>query len=202
MRRISRINAVLCLFVFAAVPSVVWAQERARGIYIDAGLGFGGIRYLVGDTKTIADGFNKSADTRMTLDLSMITIGGALGDNVYLVLSVAGVGDAYFDSEENQNQITTAVYGLGIRCYPLPGKKHLQLGLDLGTSAVQVTSDQKPNTSDDTSDFGFSQRVSLGWDFDSTMTGLALMAGGNVMLNIIEGETSVSYALFLKILFK
>jgi hypothetical protein len=60
----------------------------------------------------------------------------------------------------------------------------------------------EPNKPDDMSDTGFSQRVSIGWDFDSTMTGLAVMAGGDVMLNIIEGETSVSYALFLKLVFK
>jgi hypothetical protein len=205
MRKLTNMKVVLCLFVFAAVPPVVSAQERARGLYIDVGFGFGGIRYLGGDIKTIVDGFNKSADTQFTLDLTMLTIGGALRDTVYLVGTIAGVGDAYFDSEDNHNQITTAMYGLGIRYYPLPSKKHLQLGLGLGASGIQTTYDRKsdaPDTSEDTSDIGFSERVSIGWDFDSTMTGLTAMIGGNVMLNIIEGETSVSYALFLKILFK
>jgi hypothetical protein len=202
MRKLTNMKVVLCLFVFAAVPSVVSAQERARGLYIDVGFGFGGIRYLGGDIKTIADGFNKSADTHFTLDLTMLTIGVALRDNVYLVGTIASVGDAYFDSEDNHNQITTAMYGLGIRYYPLPSKKHLQLGLDLGASGIQTAYDRKSDVSEDTSDIGFSERVSIGWDFDSTMTGLTAMIGGNVMINVIEGETSVSYALFLKILFK
>jgi hypothetical protein len=116
--------------------------------------------------------------------------------------TIAGVGDAYFDAKENQNQITVAMYGLGIRYYPLPSKKHLQLGLDVGANGMIVTYGGEPNKPDSMSDTGFSQRVSIGWDFDSTMTGLAVMAGGDVTLNIIEGESIVSHALFLKILFK
>jgi hypothetical protein len=197
----TRTKAVLCLLVFLSVPIVALAQERARGIYIDVGLGFGGIRYFDSDTKTIAKDFNRSADTHITVDLNMLTIGGALRDNVYLVGTIAGVGDGYFDSANNQSQITVAMYGLGVRYYPLASKKNLQLGLDLGTGAMHVMYGQS-NTSDDMSDVGFSARVSVGWDFDSTMTGLTAMAGGDVMFNIIEGDKSLSYALFLKLLFK
>jgi hypothetical protein len=201
-------TVLLALLVVLFVPSVVSAQEgakrpeRARGIYFDTGLGFGGIRYLGDDATTIADAFDRTATTHLVIDLSMLTIGGALRDNLYFVATVAGVGDAYLDADGNQSQITVAMYGLGVRYYPLPSKKHLQLGLDVGANGMHVTYGGEPNKPDGMSDTGFSQRVSIGWDFDSTMTGFAVMAGGDVMLNIIEGEASVSYALFLKLVFK
>jgi hypothetical protein len=134
----------------------------------------------------------------MTIDLSMLTIGWALTQNVYLVGNIAGVGDGYFDSQMNQSQISIAMYGIGTRYYPLPSKKHLQLGLDLGASRMGILSNNRTYNSE----FGFSARTSVGWDFDSTMTGFAAILGGGLMLNVIEGDTSLSYALFFKILFK
>jgi hypothetical protein len=204
-------KAVMCLFCFAAVLSAVSAQERAdadsagersRGIYIDLGLGLGSIRYIDGDTKTIADDFNRTAEARTTIDLSMLTIGGALRDNLYLVGNIAGVGDGYFDTQMNHSQITIAMFGFGVRYYPLASKKHLQLGFDLGASTTQITYSEQTNKADVMSSVGFSQRASIGWDFDSTLTGLALMAGGDIMLSVIEGDASVSYALFVKLVFK
>jgi hypothetical protein len=205
MHGITRTKIVLSLFIFAAVSSGVSAQERTRGIYIDLGLGFGGIHYFGGDTKTKADNFNRGAVTHVTLDMSFFTIGGALRDNLYLVGTIAGVGDGYSHAKTNKNETTIStdmmvisMYGLGLRWYPLQSKKHLQLGYDLGISAMLAQTGE----SEDMSETGFSQRVSLGWDFDSTLTGLAVIAGGNAMLNIIEGDASISYALFVKIAFK
>ena len=197
MNGITRVKFVLPLF-FLAISSVVSAQERDRGIYIDLGLGFGGISYFGGDTKTIADGFNRTADIHITMDLNMLTIGWALTQNVYLVGTIASIGDGYFDSQMNQNQISIAMYGVGTRYYPLPDKKHLQLGLDLGASRMEILYNKKTYISD----FGFSIRSSAGWDFDSTMTGFAAILGGDLRLNVIENDTSLSYALFFKILFK
>jgi hypothetical protein len=199
MHGITRMGAVLlAVLVF---PSVVSAQERSRGLYIDLGFGLGGIHYLGGNTKKIAEDFNRTAEKHFTLDLSMLTIGGALQDNLYLVGTIAGVGDGYVDAQSNQSQITIAQYGIGLRYYPLPSKTHLQLGLDVSSSVMQITYDVKTNNSV-MSDDGLSGKFSAGWDFDSTMTGLAAIAGGDVMFNIIEGETSVSYALFLKLVLK
>jgi hypothetical protein len=205
MRGISRTKIVLSLFIFAAVSSGVSAQERTRGIYIDLGLGFGGIHYFGGDTKTKADDFNRGDGTHITVDMDFLTIGGALRDNLYLVGTVAGVGDGYSHAKTNQNETTVStdaiaisMYGLGLRWYPLQSKKHLQLGYDLGISAMLAQTDE----SEDMSETGFSQRVSVGWDFDSTMTGFAAILGGGAMFNIIEGDFSVSYALFAKLAFK
>ncbi|MDR1231515.1 MAG: hypothetical protein LBK61_08960 [Spirochaetaceae bacterium] len=210
MRGISRIRVVLWLFVFATVSSVVSAQEsapeRTRGIYIDLGLGFGDIRYLNGDAKTIAKGFSQGAATRSAIDLDMFTIGGAIRDDLYVVGSITAFGEvySYTKTSESQiaidamNQITIPMYGVGVRWYPLQSKKHLQLGYDLGISILDVRTEEF----EDTSNTGFSQRVSVGWDFDSTLTGLAAILGGCAMFNIIEGDTSVSYALFVRLVFK
>jgi hypothetical protein len=206
MYKVASMKVVLCLCAFLGVLAQAAAndpaQERARGIYIDFGLGLGGIRYLGGDTQKIADGFNHTAKTRATVDLSMLTIGGALKDNLYLVGSIAGIGDGYFDEKMNQSQITIAMLGLGARYYPLASKKNLQLGFDLCASASQITYGEQTNKADVMSSVGFSQRASIAWDFDSTLTGLAVLAGGNVTLSTIEGDSSIAYTLFLKLVFK
>jgi hypothetical protein len=192
-------RAFLLGFLLVLVSaSLMFAQERKRGFYIDTGMGFGGIGYFGGDTKTIADGFNETADMHMTLDLSYLTIGWALTQNVYLVGTIAGVGDGYFDSEMNQSQLTVTMYGIGARYYPLPSKKYLQLGLDFGTSQKSVLDNNKYTYSD----LGFSTRLSAAYDFDSTMTGFTGMPGGALMMNIIENDVSMSYTIFFKLAFK
>jgi hypothetical protein len=173
-------------------------EERQRGFYIDIGMGFGGISYFGGGTKKIADGFSETANIHMTLDLSLLTIGWALTQNVYIVGTIAGVGDGYFDSQMNQNQLTVSMYGIGARYYPLPSKKHLQLGLDFGASQVSILDNNKYLYSD----FGFSTRLSAAYDFDSSMTGFTGMPGGALMMNIIENDVSLSYAIFFKLVFK
>ncbi|MDR1231517.1 MAG: hypothetical protein LBK61_08970 [Spirochaetaceae bacterium] len=209
MYGITRTKVVLCLFVFAVVSSVASAQERTqertRGVYIGFGLGLGGISYLGGDTKTIVDGFKREDGTHITVDLDALTIGGALRDDLYLVGTVASVSDWYPHAETNENpasisldMLAISMYGLGLRWYPLQSKKHLQLGYDLCVGHMQI----QPEESEDISYTGFSQRVSVGWDFDSTLTGLAVILGGDATFNIIEGDLSISYALFAKLVFK
>ncbi|MDR2757841.1 MAG: hypothetical protein LBB78_00505 [Spirochaetaceae bacterium] len=184
--------------LFLVSTSLIFAQERKRGFYVDIGLGFGGISYFGGNTKTIADSFNKTANIHMTLDLSLLTIGWALTQNVYLVGTIAGVGDGYFDSQMNQSQLSIAMYGIGAKYYPLPSKKYLQLGLDLGVSTLGILQNNKTSTSDP----GFSTRFSAAYDFDSTMTGFTGMPGGALMMNIIGNDVSLSYTLFFKLAFK
>ena len=187
--------------LFLVSASLMFAQEREerkRGIYVDIGLGFGGISYFGGSTKTIADGFNETANTHMTLDLSLLTIGWALTQNVYLVGTIVGIGDGYFDSQMNQSLLSVAMYGIGARYYPLPSKKHLQLGLDFGASRLDISD----NNESSYSDVGFSARLSAAYDLDSTMTGFTGIPGGALMMNIIENDVSLSYTVFFKLAFK
>ncbi|MDR0707193.1 MAG: hypothetical protein LBF60_04870 [Treponema sp.] len=187
--------------VFLSSFSLVYAQEREerrRGLYVDVGLGFGGVSYFGGGAKATADGFKETAEMRMTIDIQLLTIGWALMQNMYLVGTIPAVGDAYFDADMNQSQISVAMYGIGARYYPLPSKKYLQLGLDAGLSARSILSNNKEGDPG----YGFSGRLSAAYDFDSTMTGITALLGGALMMNALEGDASLSYALFFKLAFK
>jgi hypothetical protein len=197
MKRLFLFGLVLFLGSFSLVVAQE-QEERSRGLYVDVGLGFCGISYFGGDTKAIADGFKETADAHMTIDLQLLTIGWALTQNLYLVGTIPSVGDGYFDAQMNQSQITIALYGMGARYYPLPNKKYLQLGLDLGVSRMAILHDKKQGFSD----AGFSGRLSAAYDFDSTMTGFTGILGGALMMNAIEGDASLSYAVFFKLAFK
>jgi hypothetical protein len=195
---------LLGLVLFSVSSSLIFAQEREerqRGFYIDTGLGFGGISYFGSNAKTMADNFIETANMHITIDLSLLTIGWALAQNMYLVGTIAGTGDGYFDvqmTQMNQSQINVTMYGIGTRYYPLPSKKHLQLGLDLGVNQMGILDNSKSYNSD----IGFSGRISAAYDFDTTMTGFTGIFGGTLMMNIIESDTSLSYAVFLKLAFK
>jgi hypothetical protein len=92
------------------------------------------------------------------------------------------------------------MYSLGARYYPLPSKKYLQLGLDVGLSRMVTTYYMQDIP--DGSDGGLSGRLSAAFDFDTTMTGLTVLLGGSLTMNIIENDTSLAYALFLRLAFK
>ncbi|GHU70089.1 hypothetical protein FACS189450_03990 [Spirochaetia bacterium] len=188
---------VILIVVFLMVVVNIYSQteERRRGFYIDMGFGFGGINYL-GDTNDFVDTLKEDASIRMTLDLDMITIGWALTQNLYLVGTVAGAGDGFFDSSFNQSQINTYLFGIGTRFYPL--KKYLQLGLDLGLSKGITLYNKKIYVTEN----GFGGKLSVGYDFDSTMTGFSSIVGGSFMYSLIENESILSYMAFIKIVFK
>jgi hypothetical protein len=194
------------LFVCAAVLSAQERAERRRGFYIDTGFGFGGIGYFDGDVKTAADRFSDAADIHFTLDMNLITIGWALTQDLYLVGSIAGIGDSYSYSYRDSNSeskmslsdVIVEMYAVGARYYPLPVKKYLQLGLDAGISYMSVSQDNKRAESNP----GFSGRLSAAYDIDSSMTGFTVLAGGALLASVIERNASVAYTLFVKLGFK
>jgi hypothetical protein len=70
----------------------------------------------------------------MTFDISFLIIGWALTltQNVYLVGTMVGVGDGYFDSQMNQSKLSVAMYGIGARHYLFQVKSICNLDLILG----------------------------------------------------------------------
>jgi hypothetical protein len=92
------------------------------------------------------------------------------------------------------------MYSLGARYYPLPSKKYLQLGLDVGLSRMNIVHYRQDPPDDSTA--GFGGRLSAAYDFDTTMTGFTVLLGGSLTMNIIENDTSLAYALFFKLAFK
>ncbi|MDR1216587.1 MAG: hypothetical protein LBK25_07895 [Treponema sp.] len=202
MKRLFSFGLILVL----GSSSLVFAQEREerrRGFYMDVGLGFGGASYFNGDTKAITDHFKETTDTRVTADFQFLTIGWALMQDLYLVGTISGIGDIYVDTQNNMiPMIAIETYGIGARYYPLPSKKYLQLGLDLGLSQMSILYDQNNQYITENSDVGFSGKLSAACDFDTTMTGFTALLGGALTMNIIENDTSLSYALFFKVAFK
>ncbi|MDR1216590.1 MAG: hypothetical protein LBK25_07910 [Treponema sp.] len=199
MKRLFLVGLVL----FFGSSALVFAQEqteRRRGLYLDVGLGLGGVSYFNGDTKAKADYFNNIAKSRETTDSFLLAIGWALTQDVYLVWAMSTVDDDYADAQLHRSQITINLWGVGARYYPLPSKKYLQLGLDVGLSRMVTTYYMQDIP--DSSDGGLSGRLSVACDFDTTMTGLTVLLGGSLMMNIIENDTSLAYALFFKLAFK
>jgi len=78
--------------------------------------------------------------------------------------------------------------------------KHLQVGFDAGYSNLYVSLSNSSDTI--VGDGGFAMQFSLAADFDSTLTGPALLLGGKLYLGIIEGELIPAFGLFAKFVFK
>jgi hypothetical protein len=193
-------KVLMAAVIAAVVGSTAFSQaiERNRGFYIDGGFGFGWIGYSGerDDLREWADG-NGFDRTTIALDLS---IGWAVLQNLYAVGSVTGFGDRLYKSSD-YIQSNSYLFGAGIRFYPLSSMKHLQLGADLGIGRTVLDSnisDVDPVVSDP----GFAMKISAAYDFDSTMTGPALLLGGEFLLDLIESETIAGFSLFAKFVYK
>jgi hypothetical protein len=184
---------LFCIALFAFMAPQAFSQER--GFYIDAGLGFGGISYS-GALGKFVDSVNKAADTRVTLDLDILTIGWAATENLYIVGTADRVADGFSDSDGNQFQIDILMFGIGTRYYPF--ERFLQLGLDLGVDILYMPAVPVPAISDP----GFGAKLFAGFDFDPSPTGFTGILGGSLILNIIGGEPILAYMVSFKLAYK
>jgi hypothetical protein len=193
-----RLTAVV-IFLGVGITAFAQTAERGRGFYIDAGIGYGGIIYSNESdimVKNIQDdGFN-----RITL-LVDVSIGWAVLQNLYLAGSFTGFADRFFKSSDYK-QLNTGLYGLGVKFYPLSSKKHLQIGADLGLGSTGLVTYINGSTDTIISDPGFGMKISAAYDFDSTMTGPALLLGGDILLAFTEGETRTCFSIFAKFVYK
>jgi hypothetical protein len=193
-------KVVIGCLIFLVMGSTVFSQEneKRRGGYLDVGIGFGGISYgeEVDDLIQLVDDNGLDRFT-MSLDLS---VGWAVLQNLYVVGSVSGFRDRLYKSSDYM-QFNTYLYGVGIKFYPLPSKKHLQLGVDLGLGkmALQLS---VPGINTIASENGFAAKVSIAYDFDSTMTGPALLLGGDLLMDFIDSETITGFSVFAKFVLK
>ena len=194
-RRIATAGLFIPL-LFSAV--LAHAAEEKRGFYLDVGLGAGSARY--GDE--VDDALDLLEDNdfdRTTLGLDLV-IGGAVLPNLYVVGSVSGFADRLDNDDENL-QLNTYLFGVGVRYYPLPSKKHLQLGADVGL-ANMVLDTSFDEVGDYTSDNGTGLKLSVAWDFDSTLRGPAFMLGVQFMTASIEDVDFTGASLFARFLLK
>jgi len=96
----------------------------------------------------------------------------------------------------------TCLFGLGVRFYPLPSMKYLQLGTDLRFGKIALYPYNSEVKLFSTDPFGI--KFSVAYDFDSSMTGMALLLGGEVLLDyFIESNTAITgFSIFAKFVFK
>ena len=194
---------IIFLLLLAVLCSSVFSQssERRRGFYLDTGIGFGRVSYnnevdeMLKQTKEL--GYD-----RMTLSIDF-ALGWAVLQNFYVVGSIAGFGDAFMKPDFSDHvQLNTYIYGAGVRFYPLPSMKHLQLGADLGIGRMVLVRSVPGLMTFGGSEWGFAAKLSVAFDFDRTMTGPALLLGGDVQVNRVEGDTIAGFSIFAKFVFK
>jgi len=188
------------LYLFLAIllflGAITHAQER-RGFYIDVGLGWAWIKYpepFNGEVKAVA---NVSGVTRITLDFNL-SIGYAVMQNLYLVGTASGIIDSL--NASNTLFLTTMLIGPGLKFYPLPEGKYLQIGLDAGYSALSMSLSDSSTSYDGPSGFAF--QVTAAGDFDRTLTGPALQLGAKFYWGLLSKESVYSVSLFAKFAYK
>ena len=184
------------LFCAALLSSTLASAAEKRGIYLDFGLGAAAVSYGndVDDSLDLLEdnGFDR---TTLSLDLS---VGWAVRPNLFLVGSISGFADRLDDGDDDL-QLNTYLTGVGVRYYPLSSMKHLQLGADVGIANMVL---QSSEVDDETSDAGAGLKLSVAWDFDSTLKGPALLLGLQFMTASIEHETVTGGSLFARFLLK
>jgi hypothetical protein len=172
-------------------------KKRGSGLYLDAGIGLGGIDYhndVMDDAINLAidNGFER---TVVSIDLS---IGGAIAQNLYFVGSIAGFGDR-FDHSAGYLQVTTMLLGCGLRYYPF-SSVNLQFGLDFGLG--QVATDSNIDKGMETmSDYGYALKPSIAYDF-SPRAGLSCLLGVESLIGFIEDEVITGWSIFFKLAYR
>ena len=186
---------VLALLVFLGVFS--HAQEERRGFYFDIGAGWAWIIYPEPFNTQVKNIAKVSGITRLTMDADL-SIGYAVLPRLYIVGSVGCIVDSLHAS--NALYLTTLMLGPGIKFYPLPSMKYLQLGFDAGYTNMYMKISDDPNSI--SGDGGFGMQISVACDFDSTLTGPALLLGGKFYMGILDGEFLPGFGLFAKFVVK
>jgi hypothetical protein len=87
--------AICTVFVSTAFSQT---NERSRGFYLDAGIGFGAVSYN-DELDTILEQLEANGLDRMTISLDL-SIGWAVLQKLYVVGSLTGFGDRMYKSLE------------------------------------------------------------------------------------------------------
>jgi hypothetical protein len=200
MKRLQILAGTCCAVLLAT--TAVHADEK-RGFYFDVGFGLGGTSYG-DDVDKVLDDLDDEIDgidhIVLSLDLAM---GGAVRPNLYLVGSVSGFADRYYNSDDMDEylQLNTYLFGAGVRYYPLPSQKHLLLGADLGLARMRVRTSEA-GYGEVTSDDGFGFKLLAAYDIDWTLRGPTLQVGAQLMSASIEDVNFRGFAVFAKFAFK
>ncbi|MCL2557259.1 MAG: hypothetical protein FWE09_02145 [Treponema sp.] len=191
-------TAVLALTIaFLVGTSALFAQEseKPRGFYFDAGLGLSGMAYF-GDVGGMVTALDQAGFESFTVSLGA-TFGYAITQDIYAVGSLALFLKGMDRGSENID-LTTTLLGVGLRYYPLPSMRVLQLGGDLGLARIVITTNLPDVPPLSGSDFGFGLMLSAAIDFAASMTGPSFLLGSDFMLAFVQSETVVGFSIFAK----
>lgn len=195
-RKIAAAGLSIPLFLSAAMAN---AADEKRGFYLDVGLGAANVSYGDDEVDDSLDQLDDMGFDRTTLSLDL-AMGGAVLPNLYVVGSITGFADR-LDNDDEDLQLNTYLLGVGVRYYPLPSQKHLQLGVDVGLAkmAIDTSVDEYDGY---TSDSGTGLKLSVAWDFDSTLRGPAFLLGVQYMAASVEDADFKGASLFARFLLK
>lgn len=182
--------------IIGIASTFVFSQERNRGIYFDAGLGFGSVSYgeEMDQVMKLAEGLGADRTT-IVLDFSL---GWAVTQKLYAVGAITGFGDR-LNFDGGYMQINTYLYGLGVRYYPM--EKGIQLGVDLGIGKMLMNSNESLYNNI-ASENGSGLRFTVAYDLDSTMVGPAAQLGALVLVDSIEDESIAGFGAYLNFVYK
>ena len=182
----------IVIFIVVGFTASSQTNEKNHGLYIDAGLG------IVIDNLTELNGDNVLDSIAMSIDAN---IGWAILQNFYIVGTLPGFSDK-LHKHSDFIQIDTCLFGLGVRFYPLPSMKYLQLGTDLKFGRIVLYTNNSEVKRFNTDPFGI--KFSTAYDFNSSMTGMALLLGSEVLLDyFIESKTTITgLSIFAKLVYK
>ncbi|WP_461254939.1 hypothetical protein [Treponema sp. R80B11-R83G3] len=183
---------VIVIFMVISYTAFSQTNERNRGLYIDAGIGM-----VINDLTEINDD-NVLDNIAMSIDAN---IGWAILQNIYIVGTLPGFSVKLYKYSDYM-QINTCLFGLGVRFYPLPSMKYLQFGTDLRFGKIVLYTNNSDVKIFNTDPFGVI--FSAAYDFDLSMTGMAFLIGGEVLLDyFIETKTTITgFSIFAKFVFK
>ena len=138
-----------------------------------------------------------------------LCIGWAVLQNLYVIVEGSATAHPYgvtisglpLSSKPKAEKVGFWSYfiGPGLRLYPLPSEKHLQLGASFGWGYAEV---KYPSSITYKSDLQLGFKLSAAYDFDSTMTGWALLLGGETMFTFISASPVIGFTVFAKVVFK
>jgi hypothetical protein len=165
-----------CILALALFVTAAWAEyspiEDQRGFLFEiGGGGFSFTKYGSAADSALSRYASFAAADRIKVYVD-IRLGWAISQNLYLVGSVDGFGDAFFAGTESLDQLNSVLYSVGVRYYPFV--TGLVLGADAGASVLTVTSNA---TGVGSTPLSAGIGLTLAWDFGGTPKGVTAEIG-------------------------
>jgi len=191
------LKKIIILAALVLILSAALNAQDTRGFYIDAGGGWTFVSYPEPFNSRINSFMALTGASRSTIDLDL-SIGYAVLPNLCIVGSFGFNYDSLTVS--STLEYSTGLIGPGLKFYPLPSMKYLQLGLDIGYTAISIIDSRYPDSDDGPS--GFGAQITAAYDFSSKLTGPAVLLGGKFYAGYLDGQFMPAFSIFAKFVYK